>query len=60
MSFYTISMEIAPQPTAPKPPRSIAGKIFDLLSGYGLATTLLILLGLLTWFATLEQIDKGL
>jgi hypothetical protein len=30
------------------------------LSGFGLATILLLLLGLLTWFATLEQIDNGL
>lgn len=44
----------------PKPSRSIAGKSFDVLSGFGLATILLLLLGLLTWFATLEQIDKGL
>lgn len=43
-----------------KPSRSIAGKTFDVLSGFGLATILLLLLGLLTWFATLEQIDKGL
>ena len=37
-----------------------AGKVFDFLSGFGLATVLLIVLGLLTWFATLEQIDRGL
>lgn len=43
-----------------KAPRSIAGRIFDVLSGFGLATILLLLLGLLTWFATLEQIDNGL
>lgn len=36
------------------------GKIFDVLSGFGLATITLILLGLLTWFATLEQVDNGL
>lgn len=35
-------------------------KAFDLLSGFGLATILLLILGLLTWFATLEQIDNGL
>lgn len=40
--------------------RSWAGRIFDLLSGFGLATILLLLLALLTWFATLEQIDNGL
>jgi hypothetical protein len=39
---------------------SPVGKTFDFLSGFGLATALLILLGLLTWFATLEQIDNGL
>ena len=43
-----------------KPSRSIPGKIFDLLSSLGLATILLLLLGLLTWFATLEQVDNGL
>jgi hypothetical protein len=35
-------------------------RVFDVLSGFGLATILLLLLGLLTWFATLEQIDNGL
>lgn len=35
-------------------------RLFDFLSGFGLASILLILLGLLTWFATLEQIDNGL
>jgi len=40
--------------------KSIGGKIFDVLSGFGLATITLLLLGLLTWFATLEQIDNGL
>jgi hypothetical protein len=44
----------------PKPPRSITGKIFDVLSGFGLATITLLLLGLLTLFATLEQVDHGL
>jgi hypothetical protein len=47
-------------PTSHKGPRSIAGKVFDIFSGFGLATILLLLLGLLTWFATLEQIDNGL
>lgn len=48
-------------PTSPTVPvRSLAGRIFDVLSGFGLATILLLLLGLLTWFATLEQIDHGL
>ncbi len=40
--------------------RSLALKVFDFLSGFGLATILLLLLGLLTWLATLEQIDRGL
>ena len=52
-------MEI-PAPPLPKPIRSIPGKIFDVLSGFGLATVTLLLLGLLTWFATLEQVDNGL
>ncbi len=33
---------------------------YDFLSGFKLATALLLLLLLLTWFATLEQIDHGL
>ena len=41
-------------------PRSLPGRIFDVLSGFGLATITLLLLGLLTWFATLEQVDNGL
>lgn len=53
-------MEISATPPPVKAPRSIPGKIFDLLSGFGLATATLLLLGLLTWFATLEQVDNGL
>ncbi len=53
-------MEISDTPPLAKAPRSILGKIFDVLSGFGLATITLLLLGLLTWFATLEQIDYGL
>jgi hypothetical protein len=53
-------MEIQTEATPGKPARSIAGRIFDVLSGFGLATILLILLGLLTWFATLEQVELGL
>ena len=49
-----------PVPTPTKPAVSWPQRIFDVLSGYGLATILLLLLGLLTWFATLEQIDNGL
>ena len=44
----------------PRPPASIGRRFFDWLSGYGLATTLLLLLGILTWLATLEQRDSGL
>ena len=53
-------MENIPESPALRPTRSPAGKTFDFLSGFGLATALLLLLGLLTWFATLEQIDNGL
>lgn len=53
-------MEIQTEAAPGKPARSIAGRIFDVLSGFGLATILLILLGLLTWFATLEQVEQGL
>jgi len=35
-------------------------KIWKWLSGFGLATTLLVLLGVLTWLATLEMVDIGL
>lgn len=52
-------MELSETPPA-KAPRSLPGKIFDVLSGFGLATVTLLLLGLLTWFATLEQVDNGL
>jgi hypothetical protein len=53
-------MEHSSPPASPSRPRSIGGWIFGVLSGFGLATILLLLLGLLTWFATLEQIDNGL
>jgi hypothetical protein len=53
-------METSSAPQSRRPDRSLAGKVFDVLSGFGLATILLLLLGLLTWFATLEQIDNGL
>ncbi|MDP3851638.1 MAG: cytochrome c biogenesis protein ResB [Luteolibacter sp.] len=53
-------METSPISVSGKPPRSLAAKIFDVLSGFGLATILLLLLGLLTWFATLEQVEHGL
>jgi hypothetical protein len=53
-------MEISQQTPPGKPARSFPAAVFDVLSGFGLATILLLLLGLLTWFATLEQIDRGL
>jgi hypothetical protein len=54
-------MEAPPaDPITTPPPRSLASRIFDILSGYGLATILLLLMGLLTWFATLEQVEVGL
>lgn len=39
---------------------SIPVMIWRFLSGYGLATTLLVLLGVETWLATLEMVDTGL
>jgi ResB-like family len=53
-------MESSDTPVYQKSPSSSLKKIFDVLSGFGLATITLLLLGLLTWFATLEQIDNGL
>jgi hypothetical protein len=53
-------MEYPPLPDASMPRRTIASRMLAILSGYGLATVLLLLLGLLTWLATLEQIDSGL
>lgn len=53
-------METSTKQPSSKAPRSLPEVIFDVLSGFGLATILLLLLGLLTWFATLEQIDRGL
>ncbi len=41
-------------------PKSIARRAFDVLSGFGLATVLLVLLMILTWLATLEQVQHGL
>jgi hypothetical protein len=53
-------MESATAETPAMPSRHLAGRIFDVLSGFGLATILLLLMGLLTWFATLEQVEVGL
>lgn len=35
-------------------------RVYDFLCSFKLATALLLILGVLTWLATLEQIDKGL
>ena len=40
--------------------KSVFRAIYDFLSGFKLATVLLLLLLVLTWLATLEQIDHGL
>jgi hypothetical protein len=40
--------------------KSVLRVVYDFLSGFKLATALLLLLLLLTWLATLEQIDHGL
>ena len=53
-------MEPLVTPPPAKPRQSWPRRIFAFLSGMGFATLLLILIGLLTWLATLEQIDSGL
>lgn len=50
----------SPSQSSSKAPVSFARRFFDWLSGFGLATSLLLLLGILTWLATLEQRDSGL
>ncbi|WP_193214392.1 cytochrome c biogenesis protein ResB [Luteolibacter marinus] len=45
---------------SPADPPSIPVRIFNLLSGLGLATTLLVILMVETWLATMEQVDAGL
>ena len=45
-------------PPPPKPP--LVRRLFDFLSGYACACILLVMLGLLTWLATLEMKDAGL
>lgn len=47
---------------SPAPPQTLSRlrQTYDFLSGFKLATALLLILCLLTWLATLEQIDKGL
>lgn len=44
----------------PRKPKSMAMIIIDFFSSLGLATVLLLLIGVLTWLATLEQIENGL
>ena len=43
-----------------KPRQSWPKRIFAFVSGLNFATLLLVLIGLLTWLATLEQIESGL
>ncbi len=53
-------METEHDKPAPGKTKSPFWKIYDFLSGFHLATVTLLLLLLLTWLATLEQIDHGL
>ncbi|QTN31844.1 cytochrome c biogenesis protein ResB [Akkermansiaceae bacterium] len=53
-------METKNDRTKPEGGKSSFRKIYDFLSGFHLATVTLLLLLLLTWLATLEQIDNGL
>lgn len=53
-------METESTPTVPRKTKSWPRKIYDFLSGFHLATAVFILLLILTWLATLEQIDHGL
>lgn len=46
--------------TAPRKEKSWPVRIYDFLSGFHLATVTFVLLLILTWLATLEQIDSGL
>ncbi len=54
----------SPESDAPAPVRKngrpVPRRVFDFFSSLGLATVLLLLLGILTWFATLEQVEHGL
>lgn len=53
-------MENVPPTPASKRPKSFGVWLWDLLSGFGLATCLLLMLALLTWLATMEQVEHGL
>lgn len=46
--------------TMAKKPKTLPGKLFAALGSFWLATALLVNLFLLTWFGTLEQVDKGI
>lgn len=50
----------APEMNPAKKPAGFFRVAYRFLSGLGLATVLLLILGILTWLATLEQIDHGL
>jgi hypothetical protein len=47
-------------PRTARAPKSIPLRVFEFFSGFGLATVLLILLLVLTWLGTLEQVENGL
>ncbi|MFD2257627.1 cytochrome c biogenesis protein ResB [Luteolibacter algae] len=53
-------MEQKQTTTVSRKQKSVFGKVYDFLSGFPLATVTLLLLLVLTWLATLEQIDHGL
>ena len=46
--------------TLPSKQKHPLRKVLDFLSGYHLASALILLLGVLTWLGTLEQVDLGL
>jgi hypothetical protein len=50
----------SPVPVSTAPPKSAPARVLDWLAGFGLATTLLVILLVLTWLATLEQVHHGL
>lgn len=60
MSLPARPVTCRPDPMSSAAPPSIPVRIYKLLSGFGLATTLLVILMLLTWLATLEQVEHGL
>ena len=53
-------MESPESPPPVRKPENVAMRVINFLSSLGLATVLLLLLGILTWLATLEQIKNGL